>query len=96
MNGRTLGDGATAAIIFALGFGVSLCGDATHVASGTTVYEWDGVPAIWRSAIWFPFLVGGAVLERPGRASASPPSRSAGGPASTRSSAPRSCSRCTG
>ena len=62
MNGRTLGDGATAAIIFALGFGVSLCGDATHVASGTTVYEWDGVPAIWRSAIWFPFLVGGAVL----------------------------------
>jgi hypothetical protein len=41
---------------------VSLAGDACHVASGTTVYEWDGVPTVWRSAIWFPFLVGGAVL----------------------------------
>jgi hypothetical protein len=41
---------------------VGLAGDACHVASGTTEYEWDGVPAIWRSAIWFPLLVGGAVL----------------------------------
>ncbi|MFL5846217.1 MAG: hypothetical protein ACJ762_16135 [Solirubrobacteraceae bacterium] len=53
---------ATVLKIFALGFAVSLCGDAAHVASGTTVYDWDGVPAIWRSAIWFPFAVGGAVL----------------------------------
>jgi hypothetical protein len=26
-------------------------------ASGTTRYEWDGVPEIWRSRAWFPFLV---------------------------------------
>jgi hypothetical protein len=32
------------------------------VASGTTHYEWSGVPTLWRSAIWFPFLVAGAVL----------------------------------
>ena len=48
-------------MIAALGFGVALAGDATHVASGTTVYETD-VPELWRSAIWFPFLVSGAVL----------------------------------
>ncbi len=53
---------ASVAIVFAIGFFASLAGDACHVASGTTVYDWDGVPAIWRSAIWFPFLVGGAVL----------------------------------
>lgn len=53
---------ATALYVFALGFIVALAGDATHVASGTTVYEWDGLPTIWRSAIWFPFLVAGAVL----------------------------------
>ena len=60
--GRPLGNAATAAVIAALGFAVSLAGDATHVASGTTVYEWDDLPAIWRSAIWFPFMVSGAVL----------------------------------
>ncbi|MDX6665558.1 MAG: hypothetical protein QOG68_1764 [Solirubrobacteraceae bacterium] len=60
--------------IFVLGFTVSLAGDACHVASGTTRYEWDGVPVLWKSAIWFPFLVAGAVLaaawaaERSGRA----------------------------
>jgi len=52
----------SAAIIFALGFGVGLAGDACHVASGTTTYEWDGVPEIWKSRAWFPFLVAGAVL----------------------------------
>ncbi len=41
---------------------VSLAGDACHVTSGTTKYEWDGVPEIWQSAIWFPFLVAGAIL----------------------------------
>ena len=41
---------------------MSLAGDACHVTSGTTSYEWDGVPEIWQSAIWFPFLVGGAIL----------------------------------
>jgi hypothetical protein len=53
---------ATAAVIVALGAAVALAGDACHVASGTTHYEWDGVPAIWRSAIWFPVLVAGGVL----------------------------------
>jgi hypothetical protein len=47
--------------VFALGFVVALAGDATHVASGTTRYLWD-LPAIWRSAIWFPFAVGAAVV----------------------------------
>jgi hypothetical protein len=53
---------ATAARILLLGFAVALAGDACHVASGTTTYLWDGVPVIWKSAIWFPPLVAGAVL----------------------------------
>jgi hypothetical protein len=59
---RPLSPAATAAAIAALGFVVGLAGDACHVASGTTRYEWDGVPTIWRSAIWFPFLVAAAVV----------------------------------
>jgi hypothetical protein len=53
---------ATAAAIAGLGVLVGLAGDACHVASGTTRYEWDGVPVIWRSAIWFPVLLAGGVL----------------------------------
>ena len=49
-------------LVFLLGFGIGLAGDATHVASGTTAYDWDGVPTLWNSAIWFPFVVGLAVL----------------------------------
>jgi hypothetical protein len=49
-------------VVFCLGFGIGLAGDACHVASGTTAYDWDGVPTIWKSAIWFPFVVGLAVL----------------------------------
>jgi hypothetical protein len=49
-------------IAFGLGFFVGLAGDACHVASGTTAYDWDGVPTLWNSAIWFPFAVGLAVL----------------------------------
>ena len=52
----------TAALVFALGVVVALCGDACHVASGTTVYDWEDVPTIWESAVWFPVLLGGAVL----------------------------------
>lgn len=52
----------TAVAIFALGFAISLAGDATHVASGTTVYDWDGLPTLWKSALWFPFAVASAVL----------------------------------
>ena len=51
-----------AVVVFAIGFAVGLAGDACHVASGTTRYEWSGVPELWNSQIWFPFLVGGAVL----------------------------------
>jgi hypothetical protein len=57
-----LGARATAAVIAGLGFAVGLAGDATHVASGTTHYEWSGVPTIWRSALWFPALVAAGVL----------------------------------
>ena len=53
---------ATATTIVLLGAAVALAGDACHVASGTTHYKWDGVPSIWRSAIWFPVLVAGGVL----------------------------------
>jgi hypothetical protein len=71
-----LGGRATAAAIFALGFVVGLVGDACHVASGTTRYEWSGVPVLWRSAIWFPFLVGLAVLAAAGVAyRVGPPAR---------------------
>ena len=58
---RTLGTAATAATIAVLGFAVGLAGDATHVATETTRYETD-VPEIWRSGLWFPFLLAGAVL----------------------------------
>jgi hypothetical protein len=59
---RVVSTRATAGTIVVLGAVVALAGDACHVASGTTHYEWDGVPTIWRSAIWFPFLVAGGVL----------------------------------
>ncbi len=59
---RTLGPGATAAVIAALGFCVGLAGDATHVVSGTTVYEWDGLPTIWESRLWFPVLLSLSIL----------------------------------
>ena len=48
-------------ITFLLGFGIGLAGDACHVVSGTTVYS-SGIPTIWKSEIWFPFVVGFAVL----------------------------------
>jgi len=53
---------STTLAIVALGAAVALAGDACHVASGTTRYLWDGVPTIWRSAIWFPPLVAAGVL----------------------------------
>src|SRR5688572_8034100 len=59
---RQLSAFVTATSIAGLGFAIGLAGDACHVASGTTHYEWSGVPEIWRSALWFPFLVAGGVL----------------------------------
>jgi len=56
-----LGRGATAAVVATLGFAVGLAGDACHVASGTTHYEWTGLPLIWKSRAWFPFLVAAAI-----------------------------------
>src|SRR5436190_1443418 len=53
---------ATAGVIAALGAAVGLAGDACHVASGTTHYDWHALPTIWRSVLWFPLLLGGAVL----------------------------------
>jgi hypothetical protein len=50
------------AVVFLLGFGIGLAGDACHVASGTTAYDWTDVPTLWKSALWVPFLVGFAVL----------------------------------
>lgn len=53
---------ATLGAVFALGFLTSLVGDACHVSSGTTEYLWPSVPNIWRSAVWFPFLVGASIV----------------------------------
>jgi hypothetical protein len=58
---RPLGPAATAAVVFLLGFAVGLAGDACHVTSGTTRYEWDALPEIWQSRAWFPFLLAGSV-----------------------------------
>ena len=52
----------SAVAVAALGFGVALVGDACHVASGTTTYEWHGLPEIWRSRAWFPLAVAAGVL----------------------------------
>jgi len=59
---RSLGPAATAAVIAALGAAVGLAGDACHVASGTTHYDWHGLPTLWRSVLWFPVLLAGGVL----------------------------------
>jgi len=58
-----LSDAQTAGVILAIGFVVGLAGDACHVASGATEYEWDDVPSIWRSAVWFPVLLSASVLS---------------------------------
>lgn len=47
----------TFAELFAIGVAVALIGDASHVQAGITEFLWD-LPAIWKSAIWFPLLVG--------------------------------------
>ena len=62
MAERTLSAGQTAAAILALSLVVGLAGDACHVAAGTTRYEWDGIPTLWRSAIWFPLALSASVL----------------------------------
>jgi len=59
---RPLSAGRTAAAILVLALVVGLAGDACHVAAGTTRYEWDGIPTLWKSAIWFPVALSGAVL----------------------------------
>lgn len=53
---------ATTAVVFAIGALTSLCGDACHIASGTTRYLGDGVPMVWRSAVWFPLVVGVSIV----------------------------------
>ncbi|HEY6880849.1 MAG TPA: hypothetical protein VI299_22650, partial [Polyangiales bacterium] len=62
MSAVVLSPLATLLVVFSLGFGVSLIGDACHVSSGTTEYLWPGVPTLWRSGAWFPFLVGAAIV----------------------------------
>lgn len=56
-----MSDRVTFALLFLIGVVVALIGDASHVQAGITEYLWDGVPTIWKSAIWFPLLVGSAV-----------------------------------
>jgi hypothetical protein len=59
---RPLSATGTAAAILVLALVVGLAGDACHVAAGTTRYEWDGVPAVWKSAVWFPVALSTSVL----------------------------------
>jgi hypothetical protein len=47
---------------FALGATIGLIGDACHISSGLTRYTWAGVPVIWKSACWFPPVVGGSLV----------------------------------
>jgi hypothetical protein len=49
-------------IVFVIGAVVGLVGDACHVVAGVTRYEWEGVPVVWKSAVWFPVVLGGAVV----------------------------------
>jgi hypothetical protein len=51
-----------AALILALGVGITLVGDACHVASGTTAYPYAVTFRIWLSPAWFPALAGAGVL----------------------------------
>ena len=44
--------------LFAIGAIVGLVGDAGHVQAGTTTYLDDATPFVWKSALWFPILVG--------------------------------------
>src|SRR5690242_19443230 len=46
------------ATLFLIGAVGGLIGDAGHVQSGTTTYLDDTTPFVWRSALWFPILVG--------------------------------------
>ena len=45
-------------LLFAIGAGGGLVGDAAHVDAGTTRYLDDSLPFVWESQLWFPFLVG--------------------------------------
>jgi hypothetical protein len=54
--------GRQLAALFAIGAVGGLIGDAGHVQSGTTRYLGD-FPEIWKSALWFPLLVGGATAS---------------------------------
>lgn len=56
-----MSDRATLALLFVVGAAIALAGDAAHVQAGITEYRWDGIPTVWKSALWFPILVGGAV-----------------------------------
>jgi len=57
-----LADRRVALVILGLALVVGLAGDACHVAASTTRYEWDGVPSVWRSAVWFPVALSLSVL----------------------------------
>ena len=54
--------GAGLALLFVIGAGGGLIGDMCHVESGTTVYLEDPLPYVWKSQLWFPFMVGGGTV----------------------------------
>ncbi len=62
MADQPLSAGRTAAAILVLALIVGLAGDACHVAAGTTRYEWEEIPTLWKSAIWFPVALSLSVL----------------------------------
>ncbi len=50
------------AALFVIGAVGGLIGDMCHVESGTTVYLEDPLPYVWKSQLWFPFMVGGGTV----------------------------------
>ena len=57
-TGRAGLSAAGLAALFAIGAVGGLIGDMCHVESGTTVYLEDPLPYVWKSQLWFPFMVG--------------------------------------
>ncbi len=68
-----MSDRVTALVVMVLGAAIALAGDACHVVSGTTHYDVQGMPTVWKSALWFPIAVGLAVLGGAWLGARSPP-----------------------
>lgn len=55
--------GRDALVLFVVGAGGGLIGDACHVVAGVTTYLDESLPFIWKSQLWFPIAVGLATVS---------------------------------